>query len=125
MKKQWKWVGLLLLGMPLAAGAQETASSSQAELIRELLARVARLESRVAELENQPQVFRPASEVVLAHMVSTEPAAPLLEPSQAALQAPGTPPTPGADTQPTYPSLHLAGFSDLAFASTDQRGFRS
>ena len=36
MKKQWKLVGLLLLGMPMIAGAQETHPFSQAELIREL-----------------------------------------------------------------------------------------
>lgn len=59
MKKQWKWLGLMLLGMPLAAAAQGTDPAPQAELIRELLARVAILESRVAELENQPRVSRP------------------------------------------------------------------
>ena len=125
MKKQWKLVGLLLLGMPMIAGAQETHPFSQAELIRELLARVARLESRVAELENQPGVSRPASAVMLAHMGSTLPAVPPQEPLQAGPQASENPSVPTADTQPTYPSLHLAGFSDFAFAATDQRGARS
>lgn len=125
MKNEWKWVGLLLLGMPLTASAQGMGLASQAELIRELLARVAKLESRVAELERQPKVSWPASGVVLASMESMTPAGPAMEFPQSTLQASETVPAPGADAQPSYPSLKLAGFSDFSFSATDLRGSRS
>src|SRR3990172_12715131 len=102
MKNQWKWAILLLLGIPLSAGAQGTGSASQAELIGALLARIQKLESRVAELENRPGVSRPASHVMLASMESAIPAGAGLEsPPTSAQTLPGQ----EAVVEPSYPSL--------------------
>ena len=86
-------------------------AQNQTELIQTLLARIDKLEKRVAELETKGQ---PPPE-----------AKPEPEKSAAALHhmpAEGPATTEGSFTSP---SLHVAGFSDLNFAATDQRGSRS
>ena len=94
-----------LLALPPWAGAQ-TADQATRELIEKLLARIDRLETRVAQLEN------PGVRVV--------PAAPAA-PAQAAHAAHDAAPT--ADFgQPVYPSLKIAGFSDFNFSATDLHG---
>ena len=124
-KNYRKWIILLLLGIPLSAGAQRADSASEADLIRELVTRIQKLELRVAELENGSGASRPASHMMLASMESAIPVQAGMEPPPASGQTPAMLPGVGADAQPTYPSLRLAGFSDFSFSTTDQRGFRS
>lgn len=78
-----------------------------AQNIQDLLARIESLEKRLADMEGRsapaaaPQVTPPATPE--AHAVTA---------------VEGT-------NQPEYPSLHIAGFSDINFSATDQRGVRS
>ena len=100
-----------LLALPPWAGAQ-TPDQATRELIEKLLARIDRLETRVAQLENPGVSVVPAA-----------PAAPAAAaaPAQAAHAAHDTAPT--ADFgQPVYPSLKIAGFSDFNFSATDLHG---
>ncbi|MBI3894401.1 MAG: hypothetical protein HY313_00575 [Acidobacteria bacterium] len=125
MRNQWKQVGLLLLGMPLVAGAQRTDPVSQSELIQELLTRVQKLESRVEELESQSSASRPTTPVMLASVTTTMPMGTAMNPPPLSAQAPANTQGPIPEMQPTYPSLRLAGFSDFNFSGADQRGSRS
>jgi hypothetical protein len=99
----------IFLAAPLVLCAQDR-NASQTELIQALLARIDKLEKRVTELESKT--------------------VPAPEPAAAAGQAPimhaGThdheePPPSGNGA----PNLRIAGFSDLNFAATDQRGAKS
>jgi hypothetical protein len=105
---------LCAASVPLGSWAQTTPPGTQDEVIRELLSRIDKLESRVAELESQAPG-------------RTAPPTAAAEPRQAPMtdhsQMPET--ASGPDVQPTYPSLKIAGFSDVNFAATDQRGTRS
>src|SRR4051812_12360480 len=77
----------------------------QAQNVQDLLARIERLERRVAELEGKPaEAVKPATPT---HEEATH--------------------TPAVDAaaQPEFPSLHIAGFSDVNFSGTDQPGARS
>ena len=99
----------LSLAAPLALLAQNSAPS-QADLIQALLARIDKLEKRVAELETKNGLVaepKPVAEAPVVHGVAThDHEAPVAGPY-------------------TSPSLRLAGFSDFNFAATDQRGAKS
>jgi hypothetical protein len=99
----------LSLAAPLALLAQSSAPS-QADLIQALLARIDKLEKRVAELETKSGVAaepKAVAEVPIVHGVAThDHEAPVAGPY-------------------TSPSLRLAGFSDFNFSSTDQHGAKS
>ena len=101
-------VVLLLLAAPLVLCSQDPAAK-QADLIQALLARIDKLEKRVLELESKT-------------IGETEPAV-------AAAQSPIVHDTPHEHEAPTgslsAPSLRMAGFSDINFAATDQRGVKS
>src|SRR5215467_6731969 len=100
---------VLSLTAPLRLYGQ-TSSSNQAELIQTLLARIDRLEKRVAELETKSGVAaepNPVVETPVLHDVTAH---------------------DHDARQPELflsPSLRLAGFSDLNFAATDQHGAKS
>src|SRR5262249_37195040 len=99
----------LSLAAPLGLCGQ-TSNSSQPDVIQALLARIDKLEKRVAELESKTGV-------------AAEPKPPLVEtPVVHAPTHDHEGPTPGLISSP---SLRLAGFTDLNFAATDQRGSKS
>ena len=99
----------LLLATPLALFAQNPAPN-QGDVIQALLARIDKLEKRVAELETRSGVAaepKPVSETPVVHDSATHD-------------------HEGSTASPySSPSLRLAGFSDFNFAATDQRGVKS
>src|SRR5262245_27903746 len=97
----------LFLAAPLVLCAQDP-NASQAELIRTLLARIDKLEKRVTELESKNAP--PPEAALTPQSPVTLPSPHEHEPKQGATGA---------------PSLRLAGFTDLNFSATDQRGARS
>jgi hypothetical protein len=100
---------VLSLTAPLGLYGQ-TSSSNQADLIQALLARIDRLEKRVAELETKtgvPAELKPVAESPVVHDVTAHDH----DARQPELSS--------------SPSLRLAGFSDLNFAATDQHGAKS
>jgi len=121
-------VGLFVLWGRLAA--QDT-SSDQGRLIQELMARIDRLEKRVAELESQPKATAQAPAPSAAVPVATPEGAPSPAPAgpqPSMAQMPGMenpqPNNPVETPVPVYPSLRFAGFSDFDFEAAD-RGFTS
>src|ERR1700732_4053880 len=101
----------LSLAAPLVLCAQSS-TPSQADLIQALLARIDKLEKRVAELETKSGVAvepKPVAEAPVVHDV------PIHDHDH---EAPPAGPY-------TAPRLRLAGFSDFNFAATDQPGARS
>ncbi len=121
MRYQWGCVQVLvcLLGIPLTVCAQATKPVDQTELVQALLARIDKLEKRVAELENSKDT---------ANVAGTEPATQAkgstVLPTEHVHQEPqGQIERP--ELQPTYPSLKIAGFTDFNFKATDQRGVKS
>jgi hypothetical protein len=120
------WLGLLV--MPAVVCAQVSNSGDSSELIRSLLGRIEQLEKRVAELEthSSPSVSTPAavpqagvaaSEAALAEPPVTAAPNQEAEPPQVHLRHGGMP--------ESAPSTHIAGFSDVDFGATDQRGTHS
>jgi len=102
---------VLSLATPLALLAQDSAPS-QAELIQALLARIDKLEKRVAELETKSGSAaepKAVAESPVVHGTATQ-----VHDHEA--------PVAGGYTSP---SLRLAGFSDFNFAATDQHGAKS
>jgi hypothetical protein len=100
---------VLSLTAPLGLYGQ-TSSSNQADLIQALLARIDRLEKRVAELETKTGVaaeLKGVAESPVVHDVTAHDH----DARQPELSS--------------SPSLRLAGFSDLNFAATDQHGAKS
>jgi hypothetical protein len=100
---------VLSLAAPLGLYGQ-TSNSNQADLIQALLARIDRLEKRVAELETKTGVAaepKPVVETPVVHAPTHDHEAPS---------------PPGLFSSP---SLRLAGFSDFNFAATDQPGSKS
>jgi hypothetical protein len=95
----------VLLALPPGVGAQATDEATK-ELIAKLLARIDRLEARVAQLESP----------------GARPAAPqLAAPTQAIQHDHDAPPTPEA-VQAVYPALKISGFSDFNFSATNLHG---
>ncbi len=94
----------LFLAAPLVLCAQDR-NASQADLIQALLARIDKLEKRVTELESKAA---PAAAVEQTPLVPSAP------------HEHEAPPGPSGT-----PNLRIAGFSDINFAATDQRGAKS
>ena len=117
MKRLWGCACLLLLGA-LPALAQGPSLAETAELIRTLTARIDQLERRVAELERGSPAARAEAPKPAAPAEAA--AAPQPEPAQQHHLRPDA-----AQSLPAAPSLKLAGFSDLNFSATDQRGSKS
>ena len=107
--RRFQLTGALLFGLALPVYPQTADSGGQTELVRSLLTRIDRLERRMAEMEKElaaatqsPREARTAAH--LGHDAA---------------------PTPPGGPEVSYPSLKIAGFSDVNFAATDQRGTRS
>ena len=121
MNRAWKNTCLLMLTGPFALVAQTPNSADMAETVQALLARIDRLEKRVADLEST------AAAAGVAPAVTTASAAPPTNLS------PQPPPgshqdhlaTDAAQGVPQSPLLKLSGFSDIDFAATDQHGAKS
>jgi hypothetical protein len=96
------------LAAPLVLCAQDP-NASQSELIQALLSRIDRLEKRVSELESRtgaaPEAKTAVAESPVVHDTPHD-----HETSTGALST---------------PNLRIAGFSDINFGATDQRGVRS
>lgn len=100
----------LLLLLPIAARAQ-TADQATRDLITRLMSRIDGLEKRVSELEGERTARAPVA----------APAAP--QPTATAAVAHNHDQVPVPElTQPTYPSLKLAGFADIDFSATNLHG---
>ncbi|MBI4475304.1 MAG: hypothetical protein HY646_21755 [Acidobacteria bacterium] len=82
-----------------------TPANLAAQTIQDLLARIERLERRVVELEGKSTTTPAAVAAVAPEQVAQVPT--------------------GESAPPEFPSLHMAGFSDINFSATDQRGVRS
>ncbi|MCU1273720.1 MAG: hypothetical protein JWO48_1151 [Bryobacterales bacterium] len=126
MKYSRVWVCLSLLFSPAGARAQSANSSDSADLVRALLARVEQLEKRVAELEGRPGPSAPAPRppVVAAEPAAQAPDTVAAGPNQVA-EAPQIHAGHGGIPQMSVPSTRIAGFSDIDFAATNQRGSHS
>ena len=110
-------IAALLWAVQTMAWGQPPAQGDQSELIRALMARIDKLEKRVEELEGR--------------------GAPVESPAKALAKAAEAPsPGPGAsahqmhdvvmaEAQRDYPSLKIAGFSDINFSASDLPGSRS
>jgi len=111
-------LGCLCLWLGAGPWAAAQSGAVTPEVVKSLLARIEKLERRVAELEGAQGARKPAE---------TPPASP-------PAPAPPTPlevhermmrPEESGQSLPSSPTLKLAGFSDFNFGSTTQRGFRS
>ncbi|HEY2012323.1 MAG TPA: hypothetical protein VGH38_02430, partial [Bryobacteraceae bacterium] len=109
---------LLLCTLSLLSSAAwaQSNNSGQTELIQQLLQRIDQLERRVTELE----AAKPGAGLAAPNVVTQ--AAPAVHAS----------PVPGehdhgtaVEPQATYPSLKIAGFSDMDFSASDQKGTHS
>lgn len=126
-----------------SSAAQSSSGSDQAVLIQKLMDRIDELEKRVSELEGEKRANTgaPASPAASAQAqpaptTSAQPATPAV-----ATAAPAEAPAPtessmGGMQHPdhaiaaqsgdvTYPSLHVAGFSDIDFSGTTLKGSHS
>ncbi|MBZ5617129.1 MAG: hypothetical protein LAQ69_00150 [Acidobacteriia bacterium] len=107
---------MLAMGAPWA-GAQ-TNDPATKELIEKLLARIDGLEKRVLELEKGNPTANAAAPGAGAAPVPATAGSATQAMHQSHDQAPA-PQTAGPETAPVYPSLKIAGFSDLNFSATD------
>ena len=122
-KVSWKlwpvWAATVLLGTPPAVYSQSP-DSNQTELIQSLREKIDQLERRMAQMEELLDARTAArAKPEIKPDTLREPIAPM-----------GGPAHPmGTEVRPselsTYPSLKIAGFGDLNFATTDVRGSRS
>jgi hypothetical protein len=116
----WVWV------IPVVVWAQAPSSGETGELIRSLLSRIEQLEKRVAELESHPAA--PPASAAAAPVLPEAPAPPeqtaAVTPKQE-IAEPDIHMGHGGLREMTAPSTHIAGFSDLNFAATDQHGAHS
>lgn len=113
--------GLLLL-LSMRAPAQSNDAATK-DLIDKLMARIDSLEKRVAELEGERGTHTAAVPSAAAPPVQTPPvqaAAPA--PGHVHDQAPGPQMPEPVPAEPVYPNLKIAGFGDVDFSATDQRG---
>jgi hypothetical protein len=122
--KRISWLFVLLaMGAPWV-GAQSTDAGTK-ELIEKLLARIDGLERRVAELENgKPGATTAAApaNALTAPATTAATAVKAVSPADAMHHSHDQPPVPqtaGPDSTPVYPSLKIAGFSDIDFSATN------
>jgi len=114
---RWDSGRKVLLILFMCARVPVAAQSADADTVKLLLERIDRLEKRVAELES---AGKPAPAVAAAAV----PAAPSM-PGMPGMPASSPVPPPGAEGESGGPSFHLAGFSDLNFVASDQKGSHS
>jgi hypothetical protein len=109
---------LLSLLAALSATSLVNAQAVDAELVRTLLDRIERLEKRVAELES-PNAAAAAPQ-------PANPAAPA-PPAATAAAMPGMAhdTAPRIEADASHPATQIAGFSDINFVASDQKGAHS
>jgi hypothetical protein len=116
--KTWAFALGLLFGMSVPAYCQAV-QSDQTELIRVLRSRIDQLEQRMAQMEKAMAIsssaFQASPEAKLV------PANPMAHMGHAE-HVTGT---DGVSGEANYPSLKIAGFSDLNFSATNQPGVKS
>ncbi len=104
--------------LSVAARAQPADAAKQTELIQQLLQRIDKLETRVAELESA----RPAQLVERAPAAAAAtPEIAAATPAAGAGHDHGTP----IEAQTSYPSLKLSGFGDINYSASDAKGTHS
>jgi hypothetical protein len=108
----FQFTAAMLFGITLPVYPQAGDSAGQADQIQSLLSRIDRLERRMADLEKELAAASPSARP----SQDVRPAAHSAHPDVSAAD-------PGREIN--YPSLKIAGFSDINFAATDQRGTRS
>ncbi len=111
----YPYVFVLLLAAPRAVYPQTPDPNGQTELIRALLERIDQLERRMARME---KAMTPAT------AAQVEPAKPEPKPPRAE-HGMGSYMAPAGDAVTSYPSLKIAGFTDIDYAATDQHGVKS
>jgi hypothetical protein len=122
MNRAWRTTCLLMLVGPFALVAQTPNSADTAETIQALLARIDRLEKRVADLEGTVAAAGVARPVTTASAVQPTTPSPQPPPGSHDDQLVAT---EAAQGLPQSPLLKLSGFSDIDFAATDQHGAKS
>ena len=110
----------LLLLLPVGASAQAPDAATR-DLIDKLMARIDSLEKRVAELEGERGTHA-APPPAAAPTPPAQAVAPTPPPGHAHDQVPGPQLAEPLPVEPVYPNLKIAGFGDVDFAATDQRG---
>ena len=128
MKLSLMFLGGSMLSIPALAQTAAPADSSQ--LIRELMARIDRLEKRVAELESRESAAPPSTPAAIEAAAPAPPqeAAPAAPAQPAPTQVVAEPQAPSGHPgmpQMTAPSPRIEGFGDIDFASTDKHGAHS
>src|SRR6266436_4856128 len=103
----------VLLAIPLAIYPQSTDSDSQTELIRALRERIDQLEKRMAQMESALE----AGPYPVRARPETKPEAPREAAHMGGPEHPMGTGTSSPGEALTYPSLKIAGFSDLNFAA--------
>ncbi|MBZ5637080.1 MAG: porin [Acidobacteriia bacterium] len=113
---------MLMFVGPFALVAQTPNSADMTETIKALLARIDRLEKRVADLEGTAAPAHVEAPAVTASIA--QPTTPSPQPPPGShddhLAA-----TEAAQGTPQSPLLKLSGFSDIDFSATDQHGTKS
>lgn len=104
-------IGLVVALSPWACA--QTTNPATRELIDKLLSRIDGLEKRIADLEKESATARA--------VVPPAPAPPSARPVESAQVLHDQVPAVEA-SQPSYPSLKIAGFGDLNFSATDLHG---
>src|SRR5579884_1734962 len=109
-------VSILVLAQARPAAAQATDPATQ-QLIQQLMNRIDSLEKRVAELEQERAAgaARPPSPPPAPGQPPTPGPAAVHE----AHEQPPVPEVSGPEAQPVYPSLKIAGFSDIDFSANN------
>ena len=123
MNRAWRNTCLLMLVGPFALVAQTPNSADMAETIQALLARIDRLEKRVADLEGSAAAAGVAPPVTTASAV--QPATPSPQPPPGSHDEHLHARRKRGKACPKSPLLKLSGFSDVDFAATDQHGAKS
>jgi len=109
-------VSILVLAQAWPAAAQATDPATQ-QLIQQLMNRIDSLEKRVSELEQEKAAgpARPPSPPPAPGQPPTPGPAAVHE----AHEQPPVPEVSGPEAQPVYPSLKIAGFSDIDFSASN------
>ena len=125
MNRAWRNSWLLMLTGPFALLAQTPNSAEMADTIQALLARIDRLEKRVADLEGTAAPAPAAPPVTTASIAKPATPSPQPPPGSHDEHLAAEEAAQAAQGAPQSPLLKLSGFSDIDFAATDQHGAKS
>jgi len=120
---------VLLCAAGTVAAQSATAVDENAETIKALLERMARLEKRIAELEaKQPASGAPAPAAEPFAGAQDKPVAPVAaaeQPAQGGMNHPGMGQSNVPPQEATFPSLKISGFADVVFSATNESNVNS